>query len=671
MSMKYLTVDQLADHPKNVRARTEYAEGSITGLAASIKALGLLQSLVVQQIEGGAWGVLAGRRRMLALRYLMESGDLEEGFKAPCKVIGKDIDHVTALSLAENTMQEPMAPIDEYDAFAAMIEEGESVEGIAESFGTTIRAVKERLRYGLVHGDIREAARAGTISLDVLKAYAGHPCTLTQKRVFDGFAREPHEHQSWRVRNVLAEQDIRADDPLAHLVIGRYREKGGEIVEGLFEEDTVLKDRALAESIRDDILAEEGKRLRESHGFKWVETRARLDFAELSGYGRIYPQALDLDEADGTRLAEIAERLDVIADILDDDAQHGDDSGHDIEALSHECDALEEEADRLQNGYLPEHTARAGLVIALGPQGNFRVEMGLVRPEDHAAWVAETEAATAAEAEAGEGEETVLAADGHAEARPAPIPIPSGAAPRGGSAYSTGASTGKAEAEVDPLSADALTSALRADLAVERAVAVAAVVSEDLALAYDLMVYRLAAGLLGRVGGYSLNGLSITAQEASRDHSRPEALDQSLLARIEECRGKLDLSFLDAAVEDGEKFRRFRDVDAGMKDRLVAAAMAMTNYWSRVPRGHMLALLEEFGMTAEAEEQRNAKKTTLAAYMEQLFAQPFATLTEEQRAAVEAWAPPGMGTDAPAIADDDIDHEPDGEGDVIEQRDAA
>jgi len=42
-------------------------------------------------------------------------------FKAPCKLIAKDTDHVTALSLAENTMQEPMAPLEEYEAFAAMI----------------------------------------------------------------------------------------------------------------------------------------------------------------------------------------------------------------------------------------------------------------------------------------------------------------------------------------------------------------------------------------------------------------------------------------------------------------------------------------------------------------------------------------------------------------------
>jgi len=36
---------------------------------------------------------------MMALQSLAANGDLDEGFKAPCKLIAKDTDHVTALSL--------------------------------------------------------------------------------------------------------------------------------------------------------------------------------------------------------------------------------------------------------------------------------------------------------------------------------------------------------------------------------------------------------------------------------------------------------------------------------------------------------------------------------------------------------------------------------------------
>lgn len=66
--MKYLTLSELTEHPKNVRAKVVHSPESIAALAASIEALGLLQTLVVQEVEDGSYGVLAGRRRLLALR---------------------------------------------------------------------------------------------------------------------------------------------------------------------------------------------------------------------------------------------------------------------------------------------------------------------------------------------------------------------------------------------------------------------------------------------------------------------------------------------------------------------------------------------------------------------------------------------------------------------------
>ena len=173
--MKYLTLDQLAAHPKNVRAKSDYSPEGLASLAASIAAQGLLQGLVVQQLEDGGYGVLAGRRRMLALQRLAAEGRLAAEVKIPCKVIERSIDHVTAVSLAENILQEPMSALDEFEAFAAMAAEGAAIEDIAASFATTLRAVKERLRYGRIHPAIRDAARAKTISLDVMKPMPGIP----------------------------------------------------------------------------------------------------------------------------------------------------------------------------------------------------------------------------------------------------------------------------------------------------------------------------------------------------------------------------------------------------------------------------------------------------------------------------------------------------------------
>lgn len=232
--MKYLKLNQLADHPKNVRVQSEYDPAGLKSLAASIAAHGLLQGLVVQQLADGSYGVLAGRRRMQAMRLLEESGGLTEGFRVPVRVIDKSENHVTALSLAENILHEPMSPIDEFEAFAAMRAEGSDIAEIAGVFATTERAVKERLRYGLIHPDIRAAARSREISLDVMKAYASHPCQEVQKRVFGSFGERPaHEHREWTVKRELEGQDIRAEDPLGVFVLETYRARGGEMILGL------------------------------------------------------------------------------------------------------------------------------------------------------------------------------------------------------------------------------------------------------------------------------------------------------------------------------------------------------------------------------------------------------------------------------------------------------
>ena len=64
--------------------------------------------------------------------------------------------------------------------------DGQTPETIAKTFGTTVAAVKGRLRYGLIHPDIRAAARGKVITLDTMKAFAEHPSQEAQREVFEG-----------------------------------------------------------------------------------------------------------------------------------------------------------------------------------------------------------------------------------------------------------------------------------------------------------------------------------------------------------------------------------------------------------------------------------------------------------------------------------------------------
>ena len=127
----------------NVR-KTDPDRG-IDELAASITAHGLLQSLVVRKDKRGKYAVVAGRRRLLALKSLAEAGTIETDRPIPCHVLDAEAD-ATEISLAENVQREPMHPADEFDAFKALIESGMPAADVAARFGVTETVVQKRLK---------------------------------------------------------------------------------------------------------------------------------------------------------------------------------------------------------------------------------------------------------------------------------------------------------------------------------------------------------------------------------------------------------------------------------------------------------------------------------------------------------------------------------------------
>src|SRR6056297_3272722 len=189
-----VAIGDLVPHSANVRSNSPetYDSENIAHLKASIAVLGLLQPLLVQKLDG-KYAVLAGGRRHAALKELV-ADKAAKGFtaktKVDCRLVPDDCDVTTALSLAENITQAPMNAIDEFEAFARMMEvDGQTPETIAKIFGTTVAAVKGRLRYGLIHPDIRAAARSKVITLDTMKAFAEHPSQEVQCEVYCAFRR--------------------------------------------------------------------------------------------------------------------------------------------------------------------------------------------------------------------------------------------------------------------------------------------------------------------------------------------------------------------------------------------------------------------------------------------------------------------------------------------------
>jgi len=163
-TMTHLPLAALHMSKLNVR---RHGPKDIASLAASIRAQGLLQPLIVRA-DGDGYEVAAGGRRLKALHQI--AGDNEPIDPVPCVLLdGSDDAAAIEASLAENIERLPMDEMDQYSAFAALIKQGRSEDEIAQRFGVTTLIVRRRLGLARLHPDIHRLYRAGEIDADTLK----------------------------------------------------------------------------------------------------------------------------------------------------------------------------------------------------------------------------------------------------------------------------------------------------------------------------------------------------------------------------------------------------------------------------------------------------------------------------------------------------------------------
>ncbi len=114
-AIRCLPLNSLIPSPQNVR-KTPAEGAAFEQLKASIAAHGLLENLLVQPAEANGDGadryeVIAGGRRLAALRVLAEEGAVAPDHPVPCHVVANG-DNAVELSLVENTVRAAMHPAD-------------------------------------------------------------------------------------------------------------------------------------------------------------------------------------------------------------------------------------------------------------------------------------------------------------------------------------------------------------------------------------------------------------------------------------------------------------------------------------------------------------------------------------------------------------------------------
>jgi ParB family transcriptional regulator, chromosome partitioning protein len=177
-----VAVDQI--HPNPKQPRRQFEGGAVTGLAASIKAQGLIQPVVVRPRLEGGYELIAGERRWRAAR---EAGIAE----LPAVIREADDRDTLLLGLVENVAREDLSPVEEARAYAVLIDEfGLSLGEVAERVGKSKPTISNRVRLLELPEDVLAMIARDELSEGHARAVLAVPDHDARRRLAKRIARD-------------------------------------------------------------------------------------------------------------------------------------------------------------------------------------------------------------------------------------------------------------------------------------------------------------------------------------------------------------------------------------------------------------------------------------------------------------------------------------------------
>lgn len=155
--VRSLPVAQL--HPNRFQPRVSFDEAGLEELAASIRAQGVIQPLIVTPTGAGSYAIVAGERRWRAAQ--------RAGLAAVPVVVRRVQDDRQQLELAlvENLQRADLNPIEEAEAYQALQESfGLAHEEIASRVGRGRPAVSNALRLLKLPPEVQDLLRTGQLT---------------------------------------------------------------------------------------------------------------------------------------------------------------------------------------------------------------------------------------------------------------------------------------------------------------------------------------------------------------------------------------------------------------------------------------------------------------------------------------------------------------------------
>ncbi len=647
----------------------------IEPFAADLEARGVLQNLLVTPVSRprGTFEVFDGGRRWRALNMLVARGIINpDEYDVPVRVLKGDDAELTETSLAVSFHHMKLSPAEECRAFQHFLNGSTDIDAVAKRFGVTRRFIDGRLRLADLAEPIFSALANGELTLDMAKAYASTGSHERQLRVWQTYSSMVH-YNADAIRRVIANDTMRANDPIALLVgVESYEAAGGVVDRDLFSNaGERWTNPEIAQTIAAAMMEAEAKRIGEERGLAWIRPVASHSTWDAArGLHRIALPVQPMSPAEAQRADEIEQRMGE----LQQEMENEDLSEEAFTASEAEHDTLGEELEALQRrpSILPaELVSRVGAFLTLSQSGTMVLDETYYSETPIRVTVVEPEPVEGDNGKTEETDDGLVDGEGSGSERVRAEPtfrIEEGAA--------TPVTAGSPK-EVDPDNAapggKALSQVLSDQLAMQRRDVLAASLIASPGLALDYMLFAM---VDARRGTSSNDGTTISAhapQDPILSTNMPGSRARDYLAEV---RDGLDESW-GASDDKVARFEAFRALGDEVKSAWLAYIVATSldaketygsnrqnplhgrmatileldvaswwrptseNFFDRVSKGSLISLLHEVGGPALSSRHASEKKTEISASCQKLFAGDAIVEAEVKEAALK-WVPTAM-----------------------------
>ncbi|WP_291078150.1 ParB/RepB/Spo0J family partition protein [Hyphomonas sp.] len=245
--VRFLPVADL--HVSKLNMRHGKQTPDIGDIYPSILESGIHQSLLVRK-EGKGWGVIAGRRRLFALKK--KAKETGKAVTAPCIIMQSgNIGAAREASLLENVARLPATQLERFAAYKALAETGKDTAAIAETFGIRELDVKRVLALANLKPELlalyeSEEIRGATLQALTLATEEQQSAWL---EVFhsDDYAPQGEQLKAWLTGGARIKTDV---------ALFSLEDYAGTIITDLFGESAYFQDPDLFWTHQNKAIAE-------------------------------------------------------------------------------------------------------------------------------------------------------------------------------------------------------------------------------------------------------------------------------------------------------------------------------------------------------------------------------------------------------------------------------